>query len=97
MSGVPPVERIINYVGWPLPLTRKERAKFQSLATFVRTDVPTGIAALEPGTFVPEPSYFPADTPARRFAWARGMTLMRERQTADVLARIAIGDPHCHA
>lgn len=91
MSGVPPVERIINYVGWPLPLTRKQRAKFQSLATFVRTDAPTGIAALEPGTFVPEPSYFPADTPARRFAWARGMTLMRERQTADVLARIAIG------
>jgi hypothetical protein len=91
MSGLPPVERIINYVGWPVPLPRDQRAKFQGLATFVRTEAPTGIATLEPQTFVPEPSYFPADSPVRRFAWARGMTLMRERQTADVRARIAIG------
>jgi hypothetical protein len=72
-------------------LTRDQRAKFKDHSTFVRTEAPAGIAALEPQTFVPEPSYFPADSPVRRFAWARGMTLMRERQTADVRARIAIG------
>jgi hypothetical protein len=91
MSGLPPVERIINYVGWPVPLTRRDRAKFKDMASFVRTDAPAGVAALEPETFVPEPSYFPADTPVRRYAWARGMTRMRERQTSEVHARIAIG------
>jgi hypothetical protein len=90
-SALPPVERIVNYAGWPLPLTRQQRARFQGVATFVRTDMPADVAAMEPDTFVPEPAYFPTDTPARRYAWARGMTLMRERQTADTDARIAIG------
>jgi hypothetical protein len=91
MSGLPPVKRIVNYVGWPLPLTREQLAKFRDLAIFVRTAVPPGVAAIEPETFVPEPTYFSADTPARRYAWARGMTLMREQQTAETDARIAIG------
>ena len=76
MSGLPPVERIINYAGWPLPLPREQRAKLRDQATFVRMDVPPGVAALEPQTFVPEPAYFPADSPVRRYAWARGMTMM---------------------
>jgi hypothetical protein len=90
-SALPPVERIVNYAGWPLPLTRQQRARFQGVATFVRTDVPADVAGLEPATFVPEPFFFPADSPARRYAWARGMTLMRERQTREMDARIAIG------
>src|SRR6185369_9643140 len=57
MSGFPPVERIVNYAGWPLPLTREQRAKFQSLTTFVRTAMPPEVAVLEPETFVPEPKY----------------------------------------
>jgi hypothetical protein len=90
MSGLPPVERIVNYVGWPTPIGN-QRAKFKGFATFERTPRPADIEALDPATFVAEPSYFPADTPERRFAWSRGMTLMRERQTADAQARIAIG------
>jgi SLOG cluster2/TIR domain len=90
-SGLPPVERIINYVGWPLPLTREQRAKFKSMATFVRTAMPPDVAALEPETFLAEPQFFPADSPARRYAWARGMTLMRAQQAAETDARIAIG------
>ena len=90
-SALPPVERIVNYAGWPSPLTRQQRAIFQEVATFVRTDMPAGVADLEPEKFVADPSYFSADTPARRYAWARGMTLMRERQTKDTDARIAIG------
>jgi hypothetical protein len=43
------------------------------------------------GTFVPEPKYFAADTPARRFAWARGMTKMREEQAKKAQARIVLG------
>ena len=91
MSGLPPVERIINYVGWPLPLTKEQRANLRYQATFERMDVPSDVAALDPKAFVSEPAFFPADSPARRYAWARGMTMMRERQTADMAARVAIG------
>jgi hypothetical protein len=91
MSRLPPVERIVNYVGWPLPLTIEQRAKFKEQATFKRTERPAGIDTLEPETFVAEPAFFPASTPARRYAWARGMSLMRERQTANIDARIVLG------
>lgn len=92
MSGLPPVECIINYVGWPLPMPPPQQlAKLIKQATFERMAMPPGVAELEPQTFVPEPSFFPADSPVRRYAWARGMTMMRERQTADMAARIAIG------
>jgi hypothetical protein len=86
-----PVERIVNYAGWPSPLTTQDRAKFRGVATFVRTERPADVVGLDP-TFVPEPpSYFPADSKERRFAWARGMTLMGEQQTKETDARIAIG------
>jgi hypothetical protein len=90
-SGEPGVERVVNYVGWPTPLTKEQRAKFASQATFKRIARPDGIEALEPETFVAEPIFFPASNPARRYAWARGMSAMREQQTADIDARIVLG------
>lgn len=90
-SGEPGVERIVNYVGWPTPLTKEQRAKFASQATFTRIARPDGIEALEPETFVAEPSFFPASSPERRYAWARGMSAMREQQTANIDARIVLG------
>jgi hypothetical protein len=92
LSGLPPAERIINYVGWPLPLTDAQRAAYRWQATLLRTEMPPEVAALEPQTFVAKPiAYFPPDNPARRYAWARGMSLMREKQTAEMNARIALG------
>jgi hypothetical protein len=91
LSGLPAPERIVNYVGWPLPLTDKQRADYRWQTKFVRTPRPPNVEALEPATFVAEPAYFPADTAARRFAWARGMTLMREQQTGDLDARVVLG------
>jgi hypothetical protein len=42
--------------------------------------------------FVTEPQTdIPVDSPMHRFAWARGLTLMRERQTAEVAARVVVG------
>jgi hypothetical protein len=90
-SRLPPAERIVNYVGWPLTVTRKQRSEYKWLADFKRTPMPDGVANLEPGTFVAEPRFFKADSPARRFAWSQGMTLMRERQTAEIDARIVLG------
>jgi hypothetical protein len=93
-STLPPVERILNYVGWPLPfatLPIQTRASFQRMATYRRTPRPAGIEELDPATFISEPIYFPADSPIRRYAWARGMTAMRVQQTAETAARIVVG------
>jgi hypothetical protein len=94
LSGLPPAERIINDVGWPLPLQTlpiPARAKYQGVATFRRIPRPDGVASLEPGTFLEEPAFFPADTPVRRYAWARGMTAMREAQARTARARVLLG------
>jgi hypothetical protein len=92
MSGLPPAERIINYVGWPLPLTDAQRAAYRWQAVLLRCEMPPGLEALEPNTFVSQPTvYFPPDSPLRRYAWARGMSLMREKQTAEMDARVVLG------
>jgi SLOG cluster2/TIR domain len=94
LSGLPPAERIINDVGWPLPLASlpaAERAKHQGVAIYRRIPRPPGVADLEPATFVEEPKYFPANSPERRYAWARGMTAMRVFQSQTAKARIALG------
>jgi len=95
-SGLPPAERIINDVGWPLPLEElsdADRAKYQRQAIFRRIPRPEGVEHLEPETFSEEPSFFPANTPERRYAWARGMTEMRRFQAEEsgAVARIVIG------
>jgi hypothetical protein len=94
LSGLPPAERIVNDVGWPLPLKalpKDLRAKHQKVAVYERVPRPANVEDLEPGTFVEEPNYFDADSPARRYAWARGMTAMREAQTKKARARIVLG------
>jgi hypothetical protein len=94
LSGLPSGERIINDVGWPNPLETLSdavRAKYQGVAELVRIGRPEGVEDLEPNTFIREPKFFPADTPGRRFAWARGMTGMREEQARKAQARIVLG------
>jgi hypothetical protein len=94
LSGLPPVERIINDVGWPLPLeslSATERAKHQTVARYRRIPRPEGVEALDPVTFAEEPKFFAADSDERRYAWARGMTAMREFQARTAKARIVLG------
>lgn len=94
LSGLAPAERVVNDVGWPLPLATlppPKLAAYSKVARFRRVPRPAGVEALEPATFIEEPVYFPADSPARRFAWARGMTEMRRDQTARTQARIVLG------
>jgi hypothetical protein len=57
----------VNDVGWPLPLETlpdATRAKYQNVAKFRRVPRPAGAEDLEPATFVAEPAFFPADSPA---------------------------------
>lgn len=90
-SAMPPAERIINYVGWPLTVSLEERSRYKWQAVFERTSMPDRLAYLEPNTFIAEPVFFRPDTSERRFAWARGMTIMREKQTEAMQSRIVLG------
>jgi hypothetical protein len=93
-SQLPAVQRIRNYVGWPLPygtIPKAKLAALQAMMTYIRVPRPGGIESLEPETFVEEPEYFPPSSAVRRYAWARGMTQMRERQVADLQARVILG------
>lgn len=96
ISQMDPAERIINDVGWPLPLVTLPdavRAKNSYVARFRRIPRPDGVEHLEPETFIDEPNFFPANSPERRYAWARGMTAMRSFQASEsgAAARVVIG------
>jgi hypothetical protein len=97
MTVLPPAERIVNDIGWPQPLNNlptATRARYKAVARLERIAArPEGVAALEPQTFVEDPPdpTFAADSPARRYAWARGMTAMREAQAMRVQARVILG------
>ena len=87
------VKPIRCYVGWPLPLDDEEKSAYKWEATFERVGRPPDITEELDAALVEEPRTFLsyADRPELRYAWARGMTAMRERQVADVDARIVIG------
>lgn len=94
LSTLPQLERIENFVGWPLPFAKmpvNRKAELMKLVKFVRTPRPNGVEKLDPQIFLDEPDFFPADSPARRYAWARGMTSMRVQQSSETMARIVIG------
>lgn len=93
VEGLPPFQRIINYVGWPLPLTTEQRAKYKAVAQFHRMPRPADLSEADAPEFVdPIEKFFLDETsPLHRFAWARGMSEMREAQTNDVKARIVLG------
>ncbi|MBN2444759.1 MAG: TIR domain-containing protein [Spirochaetales bacterium] len=95
VPGIEPVERIINYVGWPLVLTDDRRSDYKDLATFIRLPRPGDLSEKDDPAFISKltdsKQFFGADSPIRRFAWARGMTEMREEQTKETSARIVLG------
>ncbi len=83
---------LISYIGWPMPLTVHDEARFGMLVELRRIGRPHDIdESLDP-RLVPEPNAtFDADNAACRFAWARGMTGMREQQTKETQARVVLG------
>ncbi|MEM1330056.1 MAG: hypothetical protein AAGG07_05810 [Planctomycetota bacterium] len=93
LDGVDPVARIRNYRGWPLPrLTVEQRDDRAAIARVIETDRPADVDETMNPAFVAAPTFFPATTsPEHRFAWARGMTEMRVRQTDETAARIVLG------
>jgi len=92
LDGVDPVDRILNYVGWPIPLTKKQRGDYKYVAKLKRVPRPDDIDTDLHSDFAEEPTFFSADnSPQHRYAWARGMTAMRELETTETAARIVLG------
>ena len=91
-ADIDPVERIVNYVGWPIPLSRKQRADYKYIAKLKRVARPDDIDENLNPDFTEEPDFFPAEkSPEHRYAWARGMTAMRMLETKETVARIVLG------
>lgn len=97
IEGVTRMERIINYLGWPLPYNQELVAKFSQVARLKRIPPPLDLDTC-PGKAIAdtvEAKPFPADQSAEyRYCWARGMTTMRESQVAPdsgIAARVILG------
>jgi hypothetical protein len=96
-GGGAPVERIVNFRGWPLPrLSVKQLAETHALARTQELPRPADIDETLHKDFKEAPAFFSATaSAAHRFAWARGMTEMRvfqaETGRSGVVARIVLG------
>ena len=88
-------EIIQNYVAWPLHLRYgpPEFAAFGAIADFVPTPRPKLSGIDENVLNVEEDGFFKPESAEQRFAWARGLTTMREamRDAPDIGARVALG------
>ncbi|HEV7517042.1 MAG TPA: TIR domain-containing protein [Thermoanaerobaculia bacterium] len=92
LPGVSRPKPIVSYVGWPLTITKSDWAEIGYAGTFVRIPRPPGFDESLHPDFAAEPAGFPPDrSPLHRYAWALGMTAMRERQTAATAARVVMG------
>jgi len=92
MDNVDPVSRIENYIGWPIPFNKEIKARHKFQATLKRVARPECVDEILAPEFVENPNFFPATVSAlHRYAWASGMTAMREEQTANTIARIIVG------
>lgn len=91
-EGVDPIERIVNYIGWPLPFDDELKAKYKFDAKLIRVPRPDGVDERLSPELIADPSFFPGDkSPRHRYAWGRGMTAMRIAETEAVSARIVLG------
>lgn len=96
LRGMPITEQVaaelVTYLPWPMLASVRDEARLGPLVEMLRCDRPTDIDELLDPSFVATPDVeVPADTPVRRFAWSRGLTAMRERQTTEMSARVVVG------
>ena len=93
IPGVDEVERIENFVGWPVGIDAATTLRYKAVATLVRVPRPADVSeALHPDLDEgPAARFSAARSPEHRYAWARGMTEMRRTQTESVDARVVLG------
>lgn len=97
LPNIPAPDRIQCYIGWPVPLTLQQRAEFKACGDFVQTNRPAELSERDDPAFTEKietgDAYFPPDSGIKRYAWARGMSIMRQEQCKDPrnTARIILG------
>jgi hypothetical protein len=96
LRGGPPPDQaapeLLTYIAWPMLITVRDEARLGPLVEVVRCTRPAGIDESVDPSFVASPDLeIPSDSALHRFAWARGLTVMRERQTSELGARIVVG------
>jgi hypothetical protein len=86
---------LVSYLAWPTAGTTAEIARLNSRSALVdvrRCARPDGLDETVNAAFVAAPSSeIPLDSAIHRFAWSRGLTIMRQQQTAEVAARVIVG------
>jgi hypothetical protein len=86
---------LVSYLAWPTASTPADIARLNSRSGLVdvrRCARPDGLDETVDAAFVAAPSSdIPIDSAIHRFAWSRGLTIMRQRQTAEVTARVVVG------
>jgi hypothetical protein len=96
-EGIEPFDRIVNHRGWPLPrLTVEQLAELNQVSRTKELPRPADIDETLDPAFTDNPNFIPAEKSAvNRYAWARGMTAMREFQAdsgrSGVVARVVLG------
>ncbi|MBN1608514.1 MAG: TIR domain-containing protein [Polyangiaceae bacterium] len=90
-EGAHPAE-LVSYLAWPTASTAANVARLGALVEVRRCARPAGLDETVDAAFVAAPSTdIPVDSAMHRFAWARGLTIMRQRQTDEVAARVVVG------
>ena len=91
-STLAPPPELFTYVPWPMAVSVRDEARLGALVEVRRCERPVDVDEGLDGMLVAEPpDDLPFDAPARRFAWARGLTEMRRRQTQETSARVIVG------
>jgi hypothetical protein len=91
-AGAARPTELVSYLAWPTVGTASDVARLGPLVEVRRCGRPPGLDEAVDPSFVPLPQAdIPLDSPLHRFAWAQGLTGMRERQAADVAARVIVG------
>ena len=95
VPGAAQPAELVSYLAWPIAGPAADIARLNSKSALVevhRCARPDGLDETVDEAFVATPSSGIAiDSAMRRFAWSRGLTIMRQRQTAEVAARVVVG------
>ncbi|MDA8347926.1 MAG: TIR domain-containing protein [Pseudomonadota bacterium] len=83
---------LVSYLAWPTASAAADVARLGPLVEVRSCARPAGLDETVDAAFIAAPSTdIPVDSTMHRFAWARGLTIMRQRQTDEVAARVVVG------
>lgn len=85
-------ERSVNYLAWPLHLnlSKERRVALLDVARIIECDLPEEVRSAKE-LMIDRNVYLPPTTPQAQFAWAKSLTLMRERMNREIDARVLLG------